>query len=678
MSRRGGWRSAIAAGLMLGLATVRPASAMFLDEADAFKLTAQFYSQACFRLQNSEKVIGQQIQPYQSGGNSLPVGIGNLVQWRNLGAPVLEGDLNRAFDLGFFQDFSFRIAARLTYDGVFDFGPQRFGENAYRYKANGRANPLGGPRPAPVFQGTKPLETNTTSLGPCGSDDLLALLQCNYSDQDARAARIRNQDVVDIRDQYGQQAEAWEAYVNAQWRRLFVRLGRQNVSWGETDGLRLLDQINPLDNFFGLTFDEDLDEKRIPLWMLRTNYQVIDFWGPFSSVGLETFFVPGIVDTRQGPTLLQSQQHPYAPPAGCDAQLIADNSLGRLVVGDSQIPGGCTEAELLGLAPNPVKGIVKVSFYERLPQKTMENSRYGARFVGVFQNDYTWSLAAYRTYADIPQPRVHYLDTVDTRALPGLIPGLGEVADLVVPTTTVIELTHDKVTIFGGTLSFFNPRLVPGVVRTEVGYFWKEPAYVPILNIGDPYSAQTETFVPTADYLRWVIGYDMFEVNVPWLSETNNLIIIAQWFNSLRLTSDSKYRKLIDIANSSLVRQTLPPVLPDRARPLPLEEDFSRFGLTANPGRGGKVVILPAIENRYSGTWSLAIRAYLMHGKLEPQLVGVAFTEGDIGFLPSATYRVNDNLSVKLSYAGVYGKYSQLGLFRDRDQVGIRVTYQLN
>src|SRR5438270_13943280 len=32
-------------------------------------------------------------------------------------------------------------------------------------------------------------------------------------------------------------------------------------SWGETDGLRLLDEINPVDNFFGLTFDEDLDRK---------------------------------------------------------------------------------------------------------------------------------------------------------------------------------------------------------------------------------------------------------------------------------------------------------------------------------------------------------------------------------------------------------------------------------
>jgi hypothetical protein len=58
---------------------------------------------------------------------------------------------------------------------------------------------------------------------------------------------------------------------------LKVRVGRQFISWGETDGIRLLDLINPQD----LTFSPpaapnlfNLDETRIPSWGLRTLYTI--------------------------------------------------------------------------------------------------------------------------------------------------------------------------------------------------------------------------------------------------------------------------------------------------------------------------------------------------------------------------------------------------------------------
>src|SRR6185436_20410576 len=135
-----------------------------------------------------------------------------------------------------------------------------------------------------------------------------------------RAARLREQELLDPRNALAEQVEPWEIYLNVGRGPGFLRVGRQNLSWGETDGLRLLDLINPIDNFFGLTFDEDLDEKRIPLWMARANYQLIANWGPLSSVGVETFLVPGVIDTTQTPVLFQGFLHPYAPPTGCDAQ----------------------------------------------------------------------------------------------------------------------------------------------------------------------------------------------------------------------------------------------------------------------------------------------------------------------------------------------------------------------
>jgi len=631
------------------------AFAVYLDEGKFFRLTATLYTQTRFRLEDSRGPLGPQTQTtFFSGGTPLNTQMGNLVQWRNYANPIFEGNLTKPLGVArWLDDLSFRFAGRFVYDGIYDFGPDEFREalRAYNVSAKTPAKDgsvgLGGNQPVPIFVGTKPVER-----------------EGDPNKGSVRAARLRDQDLFDPRSTFAEQTEPWEIYVNVQKGPGFVRIGRQNLSWGETDGIRLLDVINPIDNFFGLTFDEDLDEKRIPLWMIRTNLQVIDTWGPLSSVGIENFLVPGAIDTTQGPVLYQGFLHPYAPPTGCDAQLIADNNVAEPVVGDSNIPPGCRNA----LPPSsPFRGLVKTSLYERLPNKIMKHSRFGVRLVGVVLNDYTVSLAAYRTWADNPAPRVHYNDSV---ALPAPV-------NLTVPMSPVVELTHGRETIVGGTLSFYQHHLLPGVVRTEFGYFFSEPGQVQLANQGDGPSGITDTFVPQADFIRWMIGYDIFELNVPWISRSNNIIVITQWFNSVRLSSNKPYEELVRRANSALLRN-IPPVLPDRSPPPQVPDDFGKFQLVANPGRPGSHPILPAVFDRYNATWSVAVQAFMMHGNLIPQIVGVAFTEGDFGFLPNVVYRINDSVQVKVGYAGIYGKFSQLGLFRDRDQIGVRFSYLLN
>src|SRR4030095_7760756 len=89
-------------------------------------------------------------------------------------------------------------------------------------------------------------------------------------------------------------------YLQAEIGKLFLRFGRQILSWGETDVFRLLDNINPLDNSFG-GFLVPLDERRVPLDMLLVNYHFGDI-GPFSEVWAEAYaaidnavgFDPGI------------------------------------------------------------------------------------------------------------------------------------------------------------------------------------------------------------------------------------------------------------------------------------------------------------------------------------------------------------------------------------------------
>ena len=65
-----------------------------------------------------------------------------------------------------------------------------------------------------------------------------------------------------------------ELYIDYSEDSFKLRLGRQQVVWGKTDGLRLLDLINPQD-FREFILDDFIDS-RIPLWMARGDIYVGD------------------------------------------------------------------------------------------------------------------------------------------------------------------------------------------------------------------------------------------------------------------------------------------------------------------------------------------------------------------------------------------------------------------
>lgn len=85
----------------------------------------------------------------------------------------------------------------------------------------------------------------------------------------------------------------WEAVFDLRPHdQLKIRIGRQFISWGETDGIRLLDLINPQDLRFSPPAAPNLfnlDETRIPAWGLRALYTV----RPVSNTILEFFALPG-------------------------------------------------------------------------------------------------------------------------------------------------------------------------------------------------------------------------------------------------------------------------------------------------------------------------------------------------------------------------------------------------
>jgi hypothetical protein len=95
-----------------------------------------------------------------------------------------------------------------------------------------------------------------------------------YETISARFARDDDQPLVFI-DNLEQEkdspvADVREFYLDMYFDRLDVRIGRQFVIWGVFEGIRITDEINPLD--FRELILPDLLDYRIPQWSLKTDY----------------------------------------------------------------------------------------------------------------------------------------------------------------------------------------------------------------------------------------------------------------------------------------------------------------------------------------------------------------------------------------------------------------------
>jgi len=118
---------------------------------------------------------------------------------------------------------------------------------------------------------------------------------------------------------------------NAYW-----RLGKQQVVWGEADGLKLLDVINP-QNYREFVLD-DFDDARIPLWMINAEFSLSDngvlqvLWIPDSTTHeiapshsdfalTSPLFVPNLQNIPAASTVL-------IKPAVAPASVIKDSDFG--------------------------------------------------------------------------------------------------------------------------------------------------------------------------------------------------------------------------------------------------------------------------------------------------------------------------------------------------------------
>jgi hypothetical protein len=176
----------------------------------------------------------------------------------------------------------------------------------------------------------------------------------------------------------------FEAYANITKGPLFVRIGRQNLSWGEADGFRLLDQINPLDNNFG-GFTTALDERRIPLNMIRAQWS-FGTVGPVSDLTLEGFYS---VDQETGAWTTTGGTFWNVANPNTSSVLI-----GRTPCGD---PFFRTKDDRTPAHPNGYPCSLRANG----PHASIEDGRGGGRILGTI-HDFTFTLAHYYTWSDSP------------------------------------------------------------------------------------------------------------------------------------------------------------------------------------------------------------------------------------------------------------------------------------
>ena len=74
-----------------------------------------------------------------------------------------------------------------------------------------------------------------------------------------------------------------ELYLNTEWAGAYWRVGKQQVVWGQADGIKVLDVVNP--QSFREFIMDDFDDSRIPLWMVNAEI-------PLDGGGLQLLWIP--------------------------------------------------------------------------------------------------------------------------------------------------------------------------------------------------------------------------------------------------------------------------------------------------------------------------------------------------------------------------------------------------
>jgi hypothetical protein len=453
-----------------------------------------------------------------------------------------------------------------------------------------------------------------------------------------------------------------EAYTDVKFKTipLTLRLGRQQIVWGETDSFRLLDRVNPLDLTWHLQ-QESWDELRRPYWMIKGLYD-LDRIGPLSNPFVEFYWNPGDWhpakrDFLQRPwsapvvNPLTDPRHP--PPEG--------RGLFNLINKYSPYP------DVTRLYKDTT--LFNQGDYTRDP---LDNSQVGVRFSAVTPQGMQFTLNYFyqRWAGDDGTNAAAYTGVLDAQDAKAALKR-GEAP---------IEAIAPYVHTIGGSANYADEDFTQTVYRFETVY----DMGVPFTDASKQFSSSSlgllATFIKSdvfgiskRDMWKGMVGFD----RPTWIrpvNRTGTVLISGQFF----------WHYLIDNPDIACNDPKEAPPCSRSGQGRGFRGQFSTSGL-ASTGQIGKGAVIDKVRD-WETLVTLGATTFYRGGKVVPLLVYVLdpVNKYNMEVIGSLDYFLTNNLFLNLSQRyfinttsqPVYEGWGVAGMNRGRSETGIRLTYQ--
>ncbi|MFH0812470.1 MAG: DUF1302 family protein [Pseudomonadota bacterium] len=419
--------------------------------------------------------------------------------------------------------------------------------------------------------------------------------------------------------------------------KFLLKLGKQQIGWGEADGLRVMDIINPLDARRDFLFydTEGFEEVRIPKWMLKTEFYPGNI-GPFLDTAVELYWNPG--DIREFGELL---------PPMADAHLVGG------VYG--AWPTGIPKQWGAWGAPTPFAPL-PVRLYKKERATKIDNSEYGTRFKFSCKDTFV-TLNYWQGFSTSDHEVIKFR---------GLMPDGGGIlipGGPPFPMALAFDRIWKRIKVAGFTLNreIFGVGNLTGqtanpVLRAEALYSFDETfntreSFFPFGPAGPPGMLFKTT---DKDQLRYMVGFD-WSMNLKFINPKKSTFVSGQFFHIHTFNYTGGARALLQLA--------------------PYDWRFP--------------------ENQFYTT--LLIRTEYMNERVVPSILYAQDYHTKAAWVKSKVYfRIGDHWRPEIGYLWVgrncdhtqtqtvpgvgpvtmSDDYKSFGLFEDRDQIWIRIQYQ--
>ncbi len=287
-----------------------------------------------------------------------------------------------------------------------------------------------------------------------------------------------------------------EFYINWMSEHLSIRIGKQQIAWGEADGIRLCDIINPLDISREGPFrdcDEGYEGTRIPLFLIRMNYTLGGkSLGPIWRPEIEFVFNPGDIRTTR----------------------IFDNSIWSYHL--PILPSG-----------------LNIKIIDGRKSRTLDHNEWGFRLKGYIWDTFV-TLNFWRGYLHDPVLRTVYFDPFTM--------------------TLILKKVYPKINSYGFTatreLYWFRK-----IFKGQINPVWRiELLYQQNYPYNTQFLGNSRNELNEKDVIRYMLGLD-WPVWIKFINKEKNIFISAQLFHYHIINYPHTYKLQVGAYNDWIARE---------------------------------------------------------------------------------------------------------------------------